>query len=404
MRPKNYILISLTFALVYSLTGCYTQVATNEPEPYSTTTIYKQSPDSDNYYSEDGEQLDSSYYSEVDPDTDESVTIINKYYNDYPYNYFDYAFLPIGIGIGWYWGWTSFYSYSYWPYYPYYYSGWWGCGYPTPYYGYYSGYNYYDPYYCYGGYYPNYGYGNGYGYYPRDEYVTRTRNNSGGRNYPEYERDPLVTTSNGSIYKGRDNLNLGKDVTVDRNRVTDSNLEIQKRTIETTRQVVGVTDANKIKNTRTDDISSNDITRTKQTRNDKSLGLDREVTTKKSLGSNNRNDVSKQNVKTNTAGNYSDQINKNNRIGNETKKIFGKENTNRQNTKQNVRTNNNTKQPNVKNNHTPKKENNTRTYTPPKQNSNPPRSYSPPSSNNSPRSYSPPSGNSGSNNSGNRRR
>jgi len=412
MKPKNYILTFLTIVIFYSLTGCYTQVATNEPEPYSTTTIYKQDAATSDYYSEDGEVLDSSYYSEIDPDSDGSVTIINSYY-DNPYNYFDYAFLPIGIGIGWYWGWTSLYSYSYWPYY----SGYWGCGWYYPSYCYYPSYGYYDPYYCNpyygGGYYPYYGYGHGSGYYPRDEYVTRTRNNSGGRNNPEYLRAPLSTTSIGSINNGRDNLNLGKDLAGERTNVTDRNMDIQKRTTETTRQLVGVTETGKIKNTKTNDISSNDMTRTKQTRNDKQLGLDRELTTKKSLGINNGNDLSRETVKNTNRLDINNKIKNSNRIGNQTKELFNNKRSNTSNDKKNnVKTNNNTRQPNVKNNtkgnQTPGTNTNTRSYNPPKQNNtqprtnsqprsnnNSPKSYSPPSGNSSPRSYSPPSGNSG---------
>jgi hypothetical protein len=396
MKPKNKIMIFLTIALLYSLTGCYTQVATNEPDPYSTTTIYKQDAETSDYYSEDGEVLDSSYYSDIDPDSDGTITIINTYY-DNPYNYFDYAFLPIGIGIGWYWGWSSLYSY--WPYYPYYY-GYWGCGWYYPSYCYYPSYGYYDPYYCNpyygGGYYPYYGYGNG--YYPRDEYVTRTRNNSGGRNNPEYLRDPMVTTSNGSIYKGRDDLNRGNDLTVERTNLTDRTLDIQKRTNETTRQLVGVNETGKIKNTRTNDISSNEITRTKQSRNDKQLGLDRELTTKKSLGINNGKDLSRETVKYNNRLDINNKIKNSNRIGNQTKELFNNMRSNTSNDKKNnVRTNNNTQQntvmSNTKGNQTPRTNTNTRSYNPPKQNNNPPRSYSPPRGNNTPRSYSPPSGN-----------
>jgi len=415
MKTFKILFLLLTALIISSLTGCYTQVATTDPEPYSTTTIYKQSTESDNYYSEDGELLDSSYYLEIDPEYEESVTIINEYYNSYPSGYYDYyPYFSIGIGFSWGWGWGGYYSYY--PYYPYY-SGWWGCGYPTPYYGCYSGYYYYDPYYCYGGYYPNYGYG--YGYNPRNDYVTRIRNNSGGRNYSGQQRDPMVTSTNGSIDRSRDDINLGRDLTVGRINTSDRSTDIRNRTGDVTREVVGLKDNERISNTKRNDVASNEISRTTDVRKDKKLGLDREVTTNKSLGISTRNNDSRKNVKSNNNGNVSDRINKNNRIGNETKKIFGQDNTSRQNTKQNVRTNNTTKQPNVKNNpksnQTPKKNTNTRTYTPPKQNNNPPRtntqprnnnntprSYSPPSSNNSPRSYSPPSGNSGSHNSGSR--
>jgi len=403
MNSNNFLFMLLTSVIITSLTGCYTQVATTDPEPYTTTTIYKQSTESDNYYSEDGELIDSSYYSEIDPEYEESVTIINEYYNNYPSGYYDYyPYFSIGIGLSWGWGWGGYYSY--WPSYPYY-SGWWGCGYPTPYYGCYS--YYYDPYYCYGGYYPNYGYGYGYGNYPRNEYVTRIRNNSGGRNNPEQRRDPMVTSTNGSINRGRDDINLGRDLTVERINTRDHSTEIQNRTGDLTREVVGLKDKERIINTKRNDVASNEISRTTGIRNDKQLGLDREVKTKKSLGINTRNNDSRKTVKSNNFRNTSDRINKNNRIGNETKKLFGKKNTSRQNTKQNVRTKNNTKRPNVKknprSNNTPRKNTNIRTYTPPKRNNNTPRTNSQPrSNNNTPRSYSPPSRNSGSNNSGSR--
>jgi hypothetical protein len=418
MKSNNFLFMLLTAVIITSLTGCYTQVATTDPEPYSTTTIYKQSTESSDYYSEDGELLDSSYYSEIDSETGESVTIINEYNSDYPYGYYDsYPYISFGFGLSWGCGWGGYYSY--WPYY----SGWWGGGWYYPSYCYYPSYYYYNPYYCdpyYGGYYPYYGYGYGYGYDPRNEYVTRIRNNSGGRNNPELQRDAIVTSTNGSINRGRDDLNLGRDLTADRINAGDRSSDIQNRTGDLTREVVGLKDGERITNTKRNDIASNELSRTTDITHDKQLGLDREVTTKKSLGINNRNDVSRKNVRSSNTGNVSENINKNNRIGNETKKIFGKENTNRTNNKENVRTKNNTRQQNVKNNpnsnQTPRKDNNTRSYTPkqnnnsprtysqPRNNNNTPRSYSPPSGNNSPRSYSPPSGNSGSNNSGNRRR
>lgn len=424
MKSYKILYLLLTGIIVSSLTGCYTQVATTDPEPYSTTTIYKQTTESDNYYSEDGELLDSSYYSEIDPDYEESVTIINEYYNNYPsgyYDYYPYISIVTGIGLSWYWGWTSLYSYSYWPYYYPYYSGYWGYGWCYPSYCYYPSYYYYNPYYCnsyYGGYYPYYGYDYGYGYgYPRDEYVSRIRNNSGGRNYGNFNRDPRVAQTNGSINRVRDDLNLGRDLTVDRNSLTDRSLEIQNRTGDLTREVVGLKDVERIKNTKRNDVSSNEISRTTDIRKDKQLGLDREVTTKKNLGNFTRNDVSK-NTRNNSVGKYSNQINKNNRIGSETKKLFD---GNRSGTKTNVGTKTNTNKSNVKNNtkryQQPKNNTNTRTYTPPKQNNNKPRTYSqpkgnnntsrsytPPRSNNTPRSNTPPSRNSGSNNSGGRKR
>lgn len=416
MKRNNILLAFLMSAVIYSLTGCYTQVATTDPVPYSTTTtIYKQSPESSDYYSEDGELLDSSYYSEIDPETDDSVTIINNYYYNYPYGYYDYfPSLSFSIGFGWGWGWGSYYAY--WPYYPYYY-GYGGCGWYYPSYCYYPGYYYYDSYYCnpyYGGYYPNYGYG----YYKRDEYVTRVRNNSGGRNSPEQIRDPFITTSTGTVDRSRNDLSLGRDLTVDRKNVSSNSADIRNRTGDLTRNLSNTTTSDRITSTKRNDLAGNDLNRSNNIRNDKQLGLDREVTTKKSLGIDNRNDVSKKISTSNKLGNYTDKMNQNNRITRETKQLFDKQKSTRNN-KNNVRSNNNTKESNIRNStksnqtpnkntrsYTPPKQNNTqpRTYSQPKSNNNSPRSYTPPSRNNSPRSNTPPSRSGGSNNSGSRRR
>jgi len=416
MKTKNYISLIISAILFYSLTGCYTQVATSEP--YATTSVYTQSEDSYDYYSEEGELLDTADYAETDPDGDESLIIVNKFY-DYPsYDY--YPYLTIVIGFSWYWGWAGYTYYPYWSYYPYN-TGYWGYGwcYPSPYYCYYPSYYYYDSYYC-NPYYGNGGYYSYYGSYPRDQYVTRVRNNSGGRNYPGVGRNPRVAQTDGSINRVRDDLNFGRDLTVERTKVGSRDLETRNSAGEINRQVVGLNDLDRINNSKRKDISSNEITRTTDIRKDKQqLGLDREVTTKKSLGIDKRNDVSVKNTKTNNLGRNSSQINKKNSVGSETKNVYNRNNTKKQNE---VRTNNsNTRQPNVKNNpksyQTPKRDSNTRTNTPPKQNTNkprtysppksnnnPPRSYSPPRTNNSPRSNTPPSRNSGSGSSGNRKR
>ena len=408
MKTYKTFLLLVSFAVIFSFTGCYTQVATFDT---SSVPDYEESSEVANYYSEDEEGTDSGYYSESDLDTlNDETTIINNYYYDYPYrSYFVdyYPTISIGIGFGWGWGYWGYPYYAYWPYY----SGWCGYGYyyPYPYYYCYypSYYYYYDPYY-----YPNYGYG-GYtsynGYKTRSDYVSGLRNNSGGRNYGERTRDPLVSVRDGSFDRSRDDLTRGQDLTVSRTNVGDRTLGIENKTRDLTREVVGLNTINRTSDTK---------------RNNKQLGLDREVSTNKTLGINKRNVVSSETVKRNNK-NISDRINQNNRISKETKKLLRKDNS---------RTNTNTKQPNVNNrsnnNQTPRKDNNTRSYTPPKQNNNPPReytppkqnnnnpprsysppsnnntprSYSPPSGNNTPRSYSPPSGNSGSHNSGNRRR
>ncbi len=123
---------------------------------------------------------------------------------------------------------------------------------------------YYDPYYCYGGYYPYYGYdyGYGYGYNSRNDYVTRIRNNSGGRNYSEQQRDPMVTSTNGSIDRNRDDINLGRDLTVGRININDRSTDIRNRTGDVTREVVGLKDNERISNTKRNDVASNEISRT----------------------------------------------------------------------------------------------------------------------------------------------
>lgn len=408
MNTHRTFLLLVTFIVVISFTGCYTQVATSDT---SSIPDNLESSEVNNYYSDDDGYIESGYYSETDTDTlDEETTIINNYYEGYPYRsyYVDYyPTITIGFGFGWGWGYWGYYPYySYWPYY----AGWygWGCYYPY-YYSYYPGY-YYDPYYY--PYYGSGGYYSNYGYKTRSEYVSGIRNNSGGRNYGERTRDPLVSVRDGSSDRSRDDLSRGRDLTVSRTDVRDRTLGIENKTRDLTREVVGLKSVDR----NTDIRNSNTLgeRNSNTTRDVKQLGLNREVTTKKSLGINQRNNTK----------NISKRINQNNRIGNETKKIFGKDNS---------RTNN--KQPNVNNrpnnNQAPKKDNTTQSYSPPKQNNNPPRtsspprtnnnpprtsspprtnnnpprSYSPPSgNNNSPRSSSPPSGNRGSNNSGSRNR
>jgi len=421
MKLKNYILIPLTLVLFYSLTGCYTQVATSEP--YSTTTYYEKSDDSYDYYSEEGELLDSSSYLEETYTDNADLVIVNKYYG-YPY-YDYYPSILIGFGFNWYWGWGWASYYPYWSYYPYY-SGWWGCGWynPYPYYCYYPG--YYPNYYCYDPYYgyPYYGYNDYYPYYgsyPRDQYVTRVRNNSGGRNNPGYNGNPRDLQTSGSIDRVRDDIALGRDLSTERTNVKNSAVDIRNNTGEITRQVVGLNDLERIDNNKRKDVSSTELTRTTEIKKDKQqYGLDREGKTTKSLGINNTNDIRNKINTSNDLKKYTDRINKNNRIGNETKKIFNQQNSNRND--KNVKSKTDTRKSNVSNvprqNQTPKKNTDSRSYNPPKQNNNQPRTYSQPKSNNNsprsyspptrtnntPRSYSPPSRNSGSNNSGTRKR
>jgi hypothetical protein len=390
MKLFNTYLLFVTFGVIFSFTGCYTQVATSDSD---SVPDYEETSDAANYYSEEDEAIDSGYYSETDTLYGET-TVINNYYYDYPYrSYFVdyYPTISIGIGFGWGWGYWGYPYYAYWPYY----SSWCGYGwyYPYSYYCYYPSYYYYDSYYGYNGYYN--GYGDDYGYKTRNDYVSRLRNNSGGRNSGERTRDPLVSVRDVSTDRMRNDVTKGRDLTVSRNSVNDRTLGIEDRTRDITREVVGLNTIDRTVDSKRIDVSSKEI------RNNKQLGLDRVVSTDKSLGINKRNVGSKETITRNNTKNISGRINKNDRVSNETKKLFGKDNS---------RKNTNTKQPNVtrNNNQTPKKDKNTRTYSPPKSNNNTPRSYSPPSgNNNTPRSYSPPSGNSGnrgSNNSGSRNR
>ena len=408
MNTYKTFLLLVTFIVVISFTGCYTQVATSDT---SSIPDNLESSEVNNYYSEDDGDIESGYFAETDSNvSDDGTTIINNYYYDYPYrSYFVdyYPTISIGIGFGWGWGYWGYPYYAYWPYYP----GWCGYGWYYPY-----SYCYYPSYYCnYGSYYyyPYYGYG-GYpsynGYKTRTEYVSGLRNNSGGRNYGERTRDPLVSVRDRSFDRSRDGLSRGRDLTVSRTDVRDRTLGIENKTRDLTREVVGLNSVDRNTNVRNSNTLGERNSNT--TREVKQLGLDREVTTKKSLGINKRNDISKETVSRNNTKNISNRINQNNRIGNETKKLFGKDNSRTNNTKQPTVN----KRPN--NNQTPKKNNNPRSYSPPKQNNNPPRTSSPPRTNNNPpRSYSPPSRNnnsprsssppprtSGSNNSGSRNR
>ncbi|MCW8804126.1 MAG: hypothetical protein OQK57_06985 [Ignavibacteriaceae bacterium] len=250
MNKNKTFLLLVTFIVVISFTGCYTQVATSDT---STIPDNVESSDVTNYYSEDDGDIESGYYAEIDSNvSDDGTTIINNYYYDYPYrSYFVDYYPTISIGIGFGWGW-GYWGYPYYAYYPYY-AGWCGYGwyYPYPYsYCYYpSYYNYYDPYY----YYPNYGYG-GYpsyhGYKTRTEYVSGLRNNSGGRNYGERTRDPLVSVRDGSFDRSRDDLSRGRDLTVSRTDVRDRTLGIENKTRDLTREVVGLKSVDRNTNVR----------------------------------------------------------------------------------------------------------------------------------------------------------
>jgi len=415
----------LIIAILFStyLTGCYTQVATSDSESIPDSEEYTESSD---YFSEDEETVDSGYFSETETDSvDSETTIINNYYYGYPYrSYFVdyYPTITLGIAFGWSWGWYwgyyyPAYYYPYWTYYP----GWCGYGwyYPYPYYCYYPSYYYCSPYY-----YPTY-YSYGYPYYnygykTRNENISRIRNNSGGRNYGERTRDPLVSVTGGTIDRKR-NLSEGRDLEISRKNVTDRRLGSENKNRDLTRDIIGTNEIsrNKVEDTKNPRLTE---TRDKRTLNDinsdisrnlKQLSTDKGIRTKKSLGNNQRNDISKQLGTRNNITKTNNDIKRNSVKDNKT---YSDRNNSKNNTikKSTTTKQNNTYKPRDNRDNGRTKTN--KTYSPPKQNNNPPKSYSPPKQNNNPpRSYNPPRNNtpprtnstpnrSGGNNSGGRRR
>jgi hypothetical protein len=376
---KNLVYI-LPLFLTTVLTGCYTQVATqqgSDSPDYTTVETY----DSEGYYYD--EETDSGYYSEDGEIIPDDATIINNYYYDeydpWYRRYYGYYYpsFTIGIGVGFY-------------YYPYYWSSW--CGYswyyPYPYYyypGYYGGYYGYCPsYYSYNYYcdpYPYY-YSDGY-YKTRSDYTTRLRNNTGSRGNGNRLRDPIINpTTITSTDRVRDFTNSGRDLTVNNNgnpKTRNSN----------TLGISTVNTVSDIDKTRSKDIKRNDqigmVDRdVKKTRTEKQLGLNvsKDTNRKKYLGldTQNKNDRTLGLKNPKTKNQTTDKIT--GRTGNTynvPKKDF---NTNKVDKNRNTTNKNYTKQP--------------KQYTSPKSN-NTPKSYSPPqrtNSNNSPKSYSPPKNNS----------
>lgn len=359
---KPYLIIFLSFVTLNLLTGCYSQLATEDSD-YGN---WSRSENTDNEYEAASTEMDSLAIDEYADGYEESYVdsegnVSNYYFYGYPsyrkYFWDYYPAVSIGIGAGWYydpWYWYSWYP-SYW-YYPTpycYYPSYW---YPNYYYG-----GYYDPY----PYYDNGYYTDTYKYRTNDVYKIRNnsgiRNSGGGRDlYTSNDlnsslRDQLKTREK-QIVSGRDNISLtrtglkeqSRDIN-NRNSVTRSLDKVNERTNET------------LRNTKvTKDSRMNDVLKRNETKTNKTKEVGRD--TRKKTNSMRITDPKK--------------------------------------------TNTDRKSPNV--NRTPKTNTNkspNRNYTPPKSN-NTPRSYSPPRNNTS----SPPRGNtnsnpprnSGSNNSGRR--
>lgn len=223
------------------------------------------------------------------------------------------------------------------------------------------------------------------------------RNNSGGRNYGDRNRDHLNSITGGTFDRGRDDLSSGIDLRVRNNSITS-------RTLESGNKNRDLTTVNKV--TRNDKSNRNDVTTSRNpglltsrdndiirnnsssTRNKKQLGLRTNASTKNYVRKNQKNDVVKElGVRNNntyrTDRNYSN---------NDVRRSTNKSNTNyKPDVKRNSGKNNNprTYSPPKGNDKNPP-----RNYSPPKRNNNPPRTYSPPRTNNNPpRSYNPPRNN-----------
>ncbi|MCH9028862.1 MAG: hypothetical protein IH819_04455, partial [Bacteroidetes bacterium] len=192
----KYLLVIGTLPLI--LTGCYTQLATQD-DSYSTFSNqsyddyeYENAQVSKGGYFDESDTLDYYYEGEDSSDYEDEIVINNYYgYNPYYpqddyYSYYPTVSVLFGFGFG--------YGYSY--YYPWY-TGWYHPYYPGHYYLY-PPYYYFPTYYY--SYYPYYGHGGYYGghysgyynphYKTRSGYVTRLRN-SGNRGYSNRRRDLL---------------------------------------------------------------------------------------------------------------------------------------------------------------------------------------------------------------------
>jgi hypothetical protein len=201
------------------LTGCYTQLATQDD---SSTIPADQTYEDLDYYQEEevssGGYFDESdtvnYYNEGEESVDTtSEVVINNYYGYVPYDDDDDYYAPYYPSVSFSFG----YGYT-----PYYYP--WHIGWYYPYYCYpaylYPSYCYYPSFYSYYPvYYPHYSYGGYYANYYSPKYKTRNGNvsrirNTGGRGYGDTRRNalrnPQLTKTNRTISTtGRDVRGLG---------------------------------------------------------------------------------------------------------------------------------------------------------------------------------------------------
>ena len=386
MKSKIFYTLSILFLI--GLTGCYTQVATQESPDH---TQYNEPPNSESsgyYYEEDS---DSGYYVE----DDEGAIINNYYYDDYYPSYrryygYYYPAFTIGIGFGYYYPyfWNSWCGYSWYDPYPYY---WYYPSYYSCYYSYYP-YNYYP-----GGYY-------GYSYYDddyyktRSDYTSRLRNNSGGRGSGNRLREPVSTSlTNYTTNRQRDFSGNGRDLTL------SSSVGLVTRDLTDKNSSTSI---NNVKRNGTDKLSSTKIGRTDQ------LGMiDRDLATDRTDKQLSGTNVIKNNNRKNYLGNNttdkmprtigtqktSKSIQNSGRITGKTGNTYNLPRKDYSNDKRNTTPKNNTTTTKRNSNQpkqysTPKNNNSPKNYSPPTRTNtnNSPRSYSPPSGNNSPRTTSPP--------------
>jgi hypothetical protein len=290
MNKINILKIALTLLIIPALTGCYTQVATEETPPEQFIAENENYEYDDYYYEGEEEELDSSYFSEEEYEESDEYVVDNYYYGYPSYRRYYYDYYPsVSFGFGFGFGFASSYYYSYWPYS----YGWCGYGgyYPYPYYCYPSYYSYYPGYY-YPSYYHGYSSGN-YSYYKtRTEYISGIRNRGSGRNYGDPRRDPLTGITGGSFTDGRDPLVKGRDL-----RVNTDNLA----------------DKNKVRTNR-HSLTDNDLKGTKITRTDKNL-----VTDKNRL-SNTKNKYTDRDKKIGNADITKNTVTDKSRLKNQTKR------------------------------------------------------------------------------------
>ncbi len=109
MNKINRLKIALTFLIIPALTGCYTQVATEEtpPEQYI---VDNENYDYDDYYYEgEEEEIDSGYYSEEEYEESDGYEVNNYYYGYPSYRRYAYYYPSASFSIGFGYGFASAY-------------------------------------------------------------------------------------------------------------------------------------------------------------------------------------------------------------------------------------------------------------------------------------------------------